>query len=96
MKITEIIGTGTTINAQTINIVIAPPPADAEKKQIVNPGIKYGSNHKAKWSPPLQHSIDIMKDATGPTAGNPTVEHGGYGGNRRPDRANSCGCVQQS
>jgi hypothetical protein len=65
MKLTDVLGQGATINAKTINVINLPSGDD--KEPVVNPGIEYGEDHKAKWSPPLQQDLDIKKDALGPT-----------------------------
>lgn len=43
-------------------------------KDVVNPGVEYSTNGQAKWSPPLQQQITIMKDTTGTTTDDPTIE----------------------
>lgn len=34
---------------------------------VVNPGVRYGDDQSAKWSPPLQQHLDTMKDGVGVT-----------------------------
>lgn len=43
-------------------------------KDVVNPGVEYSDGGQAKWSPPLQQQITIMKDTTGTTTDDPTIE----------------------
>jgi hypothetical protein len=50
----------------TINIpwdAVTPTSDDA----VINPGVRYGTNQKAMWSPPLQQHLDTMKDGVGTT-----------------------------
>lgn len=50
----------------TINI----PLKDLDQStttDVVNPGVRYGEDDHAKWSPPLQQHLDTMKDGVGPT-----------------------------
>ncbi len=50
----------------TINIpldAVTPSSDDA----VINPGVRYGTNQKAMWSPPLQQHLDTMKDGVGTT-----------------------------
>lgn len=65
MKLSDVLGQGATINAKTINVINL--PAGEDKETVVNPGVEYGSDHIAKWSPPLQQDLDIKKDTLGPT-----------------------------
>jgi len=64
MKLSDVLGPGATINAKTINIINLP---DDEAREVTNPGIEYGADNKAKWSPPLQQELSIRKDTLGPT-----------------------------
>jgi len=50
----------------TINIPLT-DPVNSTTSDVVNPGVRYGDNDKAKWSPPLQQHLDTMKDGVGPT-----------------------------
>jgi hypothetical protein len=45
-----------------------------DKSEINNPGIRYNDDGKAKWSPPLQQHLDVVKDAVGPTDDDTTNE----------------------
>lgn len=65
MKLSDLLGAGgVTINAKNINIINTAPEDD---KEVVNPGIEYGKDQKAKWSPPLQQELSVMKSAVGET-----------------------------
>lgn len=56
-----------TINVPvTINIPMNDLLAGAQH-DVVNPGVRYGDNDSAKWSPPLQQHLDTMKDGVGVT-----------------------------
>jgi len=72
MNIKDILQPGTTFNVQNMNVFVMGEKESTPK--VVNPGIEYGEDGKAKMSPPLQQQIDIMKDLTGPTTDDPTVE----------------------
>jgi hypothetical protein len=72
MNVKDILQSGTTVNVQNMNVFVMGNNESAAK--VVNPGIEYGADGKAKMSPPLQQQIDIMKDLTGPTTDDPTVE----------------------
>lgn len=72
MNVKDILQPGTTVNVQNMNVFVMGNNESAPK--VVNPGIEYGEDGKAKMSPPLQQQIDIMKDLTGPTTDDPTVE----------------------
>ena len=72
MHIKDITGPGSIFNVQNMNVFVMPTP-DA-KNPVVNPGVEYGEDGKAKWSPPLQQQLDTMKDAVGPTTDDPTME----------------------
>lgn len=65
MKLSDVLGHGATINAKTINVINL--PNSDEGPEIINPGVEYGEDKKAKWSPPLQQELDIQKDSLGPT-----------------------------
>jgi len=66
MNIKDIIGESATYNVQTMNVIVV--GNEKEANQVVNPGVEYGEDGKAKWSPPLQQQLDVMKDAVGPSA----------------------------
>jgi hypothetical protein len=56
-------------------VVMQPEPeSDAEPDVKLNPGMRYGQDGKAKWSPPLQQQLDVMKDAVGPTMNDTTLD----------------------
>jgi hypothetical protein len=75
MNIKDITGPASTVNIQNMNVfVVGDKEKPKEPEKIVNPGVQYGSNGDAKWSPPLQQQIDTMKDAEGPTTSDPTEE----------------------
>jgi energy-coupling factor transporter ATP-binding protein EcfA2 len=88
MRLEDLIGPGKTVNIQTLNLIISPEEevtkpnpekpvvvaTDCDKKPILNPGIEYGSDGKAKWSPPLQQQLSTMKDAVGVETDDITVE----------------------
>ena len=59
-------------NVQNINVFVM--PQGDSKPAVVNPGIEYGEDGKAKWSPPLQQQLDTMKDAVGPNTDDVTEE----------------------
>jgi hypothetical protein len=62
-----------TINVPvTINI----PLNDLLKQapDVVNPGVRYGEEGDAKWSPPLQQHLDTVKDSVGPTQDDVTTQ----------------------
>lgn len=50
------------------------PTVGDASKDVVNPGIEYGNNGRAKWSPPLQQQLSVMKDAIGTTTDDTTIE----------------------
>lgn len=77
------------LNVQNLNVIVAPDdkkdldgqiivvPTDGTggaNKDVVNPGIEYGEDGKAKWSPPLQQQLSVIKGAVGTTTDDPTVE----------------------
>lgn len=72
MNIKDITGPGTTFNVQTMNVIVVGD--EKQKEKLVNPGVEYGDDGKAKWSPPLQQHIDIAKDVAGETTDDTTVE----------------------
>jgi hypothetical protein len=75
MRLEDLIGQGKTVNIQTLNLIVSPDElASKDKKTIINPGIEYGNDGKAKWSPPLQQQLSTMKDAVGVESEDPTVE----------------------
>lgn len=65
MNIKDITGSGATYNVQTMNVIVVGSQEEANK--VVNPGMEYGEDGKAKWAPPLQQQLVTMKDAVGPT-----------------------------
>lgn len=57
-----------TINVPvTVNIPLADLKGVEKEPEVVNPGVRYGDNDLAKWSPPLQQHLDTMKDGVGIT-----------------------------
>jgi hypothetical protein len=72
MNIKDILQPGTTFNVQNMNVFVMGKNESTPK--VVNPGIEYGEDGQAKMSPPLQQQLDIMKDLTGPTTDDTTVE----------------------
>lgn len=73
MKLSDLLGAGgVTINAKNINIINTDSGND--EKEVVNPGIEYGKDEKAKWSPPLQQELSVMKNAIGTTPNPDTTE----------------------
>lgn len=80
---------GSMLNVQNLNVIVAPEdkknldgqivviPTDGTggtDKDVVNPGIEYGDNGQAKWSPPLQQQLSVIKGAVGTTTDDPTIE----------------------
>lgn len=61
MKLSDILGTGSTVIVKNINIINTEKEYDTTP--VVNPGIEYGEDDKAKWSPPLQQKLSVMKTA---------------------------------
>lgn len=72
MKLSDILGTGSTIVIKNINIINTENDDDAVP--VINPGIEYGKDDKAKWSPPLQQELSVMKSAVGVTPDVDTTE----------------------
>jgi PKD repeat protein len=81
--------TGSMLNVQNLNVIVAPEdkknldgqivviPTDGQggmDKDVVNPGIEYGDDGRAKWSPPLQQQLSVIKGAVGTTTDDTTVE----------------------
>ena len=64
---------GSVFNVQNMNVIVM-PEKEEEKKEVVNPGIEYGKDGKAKWSPPLQQNLDLMKYAVGTNTDDVTKE----------------------
>lgn len=65
-----------TINVPvTINIPLSDLLKSSEGEQIINPGLRYGEDGDAKWSPPLQQHLDTVKDSVGPSETDPTHIH---------------------
>ena len=73
MNIKDILGGGASVNIQNMNVFVM-GDGKAERPPVVNPGISYGEDGKAKMSPPLQQQLDIMKDAVGVTTDDITQE----------------------
>jgi hypothetical protein len=71
MKLSDILGPGATVVIKNINIINNEKEDD---EPIVNPGIDYGADKKAKWAPPLQQELSVMKSATGVTPDADTTE----------------------
>jgi len=69
MRLEDLIGPGKKVTILNVNLT---PGSD--KKPVLNPGIEYGSDGKAKWSPPLQQQLSTMKDAVGVETEDVTVE----------------------
>lgn len=80
---------GSMLNVQNLNVIVKPEaddeldgkivvvPTDGScgpNKDVINPGIEYGKNGQAKWSPPLQQQLSVIKGAVGTTTDDPTVE----------------------
>lgn len=80
---------GSMLNVQNLNVIVKPDATDdldgkivvvptdgscAGDKDVVNPGVDYGNDGKAKWSPPLQQQISVIKGAVGTTTEDPTIE----------------------
>lgn len=89
MKIEDLLGTqGAMLNVQNLNVIVAPEdkkeldgqivvvPTEnsGAEKDVVNPGIEYGDGGEAKWSPPLQQQLSVIKSAVGTTTDDTTVE----------------------
>jgi hypothetical protein len=69
MRLEDLIGPGKKVTILNVNLT-----PESDKKPILNPGIEYGSDGKAKWSPPLQQQLSTMKDAVGVETEDVTVE----------------------
>lgn len=88
MRIEDLLGPGSMLNVQNLNVIVAPEdkkdldgqivviPTDGggANKDVINPGIEYGEDGKAKWSPPLQQQLSVIKGAVGTTTDDPTIE----------------------
>jgi hypothetical protein len=61
-------------NVNFDQMVISAATVGDASKDVVNPGIEYGNNGRAKWSPPLQQQLSVMKDAIGTTTDDTTIE----------------------
>jgi hypothetical protein len=72
MKLSDILGSGATVIIKNINIINNEKEDDDEP--IINPGIDYGADRKAKWSPPLQQELSVLKSAVGVTPDADTTE----------------------
>jgi len=70
MKINDLLRSGAPVVIKNINIV----DPSCGQEEIINPGIEYGKDDKAKWSPPLQQELSIMKSAVGVTPNADTTE----------------------
>jgi hypothetical protein len=73
MQIKDIMPPGSVFNVQNMNVFVMPQDEPEKAPEVVNPGIQYGDDGKAKWSPPLQQQIDATKEITGPSTEDPTV-----------------------
>jgi hypothetical protein len=58
-------------SGNTINIIVG---SEEEAKEKINPGIRYNDDGTAKWSPPLQQHLDAVKDTSGTTLSDTTIE----------------------
>jgi len=56
----------------TINIPLGDVLKAQASNDVINPGVRYGEDGDAKWSPPLQQHLDTVKDSVGPTTEDPT------------------------
>jgi hypothetical protein len=56
----------------TINIPLGDVLKSQSDSEVLNPGVRYGEDGDAKWSPPLQQHLDTVKDSVGPTTEDPT------------------------
>lgn len=72
MKLSDILGTSSTVIVKNINIINTEKEDDTTP--VINPGIEYGEDDKAKWSPPLQQELSVMKTAVGVTPEADTTE----------------------
>jgi hypothetical protein len=72
MKLSDILGSGATVVIKNINIINTEKGDD--DTPIVNPGIEYGEDDKAKWSPPLQQELSVAKNVAGVTPDADTTE----------------------
>lgn len=72
MKLSDLLGTGAPVVIKNINIINT--NSEKEEEPIINPGIEYGNDDKAKWSPPLQQELSVMKSAIGSTPDADTTE----------------------
>jgi hypothetical protein len=72
MKLSDLLGTGGPVIIKNINIINT--NSESEEDPIINPGIDYGIDDKAKWSPPLQQELSIMKSVSGITPSADTTE----------------------
>jgi hypothetical protein len=65
-----------TINVPvTINIPLSDLLKSSDGERVINPGLRYGEDGDAKWSPPLQQHLDTVKDSVGPSETDPTHIH---------------------
>jgi hypothetical protein len=71
MKLSDILGSGSTVVIKNINIINNEKEDD---ELVVNPGIDYGADKKAKWAPPLQQELSVMKSSIGVTPDADTTE----------------------
>ena len=72
MKLSDLLGTGGPVVIKNINIINT--NSESEEDPTINPGIEYGEDDKAKWSPPLQQELSIMKSVSGITPSADTTE----------------------
>jgi hypothetical protein len=74
MQIKDIMPPGSVFNVQNMNVFVMPQDEPKKQPEVVNPGIQYGEDGNAKWSPPLQQQLDCTKDVAGPSTDDTTVE----------------------
>jgi hypothetical protein len=48
--------------------------SQTQSTDVLNPGVRYGDDQSAKWSPPLQQHLDTVKDGVGMTMSDVTSE----------------------
>lgn len=71
MKLADLLKSKAPVIVKNINIV---DPLPEKEDTIINPGIEYGEDGKAKFSPPLQQELNVMKNAVGDTPDADTTE----------------------
>jgi len=65
MKISDLLSSGAPIVIKNINIINQ--PESKKDDTILNPGVEYGSDDNAKWAPPLQQELSVIKSIAGET-----------------------------